>query len=307
MFKTGHPVTGDPAISELGYRNPVAPGLSVEAFTLAELRQRVSPEHSRRPWRLEFHQIVLITSGHGRQIVDFIDYPCDPGTLLWTRPGQVEQRQYPPDLDGHIVLFTDAFLPPSPALRGVMDHRYEACRWQLSAEQADAIGGGIAGLARDYATACAMAAPAASAAPGMPLVLELLRHQLMVLLLRIVALPRPDIPAGWHTPSDDLYQRFRALVERHYAETRQVDDYATLLGYSARTLNRACRAATSHSAKEVIDRRVILEARRLLAHSDLPAAAIAHRLGFAQATNFGKYFTHHVGASPGDFRLNGTG
>jgi AraC-like DNA-binding protein len=279
----------------------------VEAFTLAELRERVSPAHSRRPWRLEFHQIILITSGHGRQIVDFIDYPCEPGTLLWTRPGQVEQRQYPQDLDGHIVLFTDAFLPSSPALRTVMDHRYEACCWQLSPEQAHAVGGGIAGLAQDYASACAMAGPAARASQGMPLVLELLRHQLMVLLLRIAALPRPGTPAGWHTPSDDLYQQFRALVERHYGDTRRVEDYAVMLGYSARTVNRSCRAAAGRSAKEVVDRRVILEAKRLLAHSDLPAAAIAQRLGFAQATNFGKYFTHHVGASPGDFRMNGTG
>lgn len=184
MVKMGHVASSKVAISELGYRNPVAPGLSVEAFTLAELRERVSAEHTRRSWRLEFHQIILITSGHGRQNVDFVNYPCEPGTLLWTWPGQVERRQFGQDMDGHI---------------------------------------------------------------------------------------------------------------------------AAMLGYSTKTVNRACRAAAGSGAKEIIDRRVILEARRLLAHSDLPAAAIAQHLGFAQATNFGKYFIHHVGATPGEFRLNGTG
>jgi transcriptional regulator GlxA family with amidase domain len=52
---------------------------------------------------------------------------------------------------------------------------------------------------------------------------------------------------------------------------------------------------------------VILEARRLLTHSDLSAAAIGSRLGFGEATNFGKYFSNHVGITPGDFRLNGSG
>ena len=304
----GHIAGSDPAIGELDYRNPVAPGLSVEAFTLAELRERTSPEHARRPWRLEFHKITLISSGQGRQVIDFVEYPCEPGTLLWTHPGQVEHRQLPPELEGHMVLFTGAFLPQSATVRSIMDRRYEASRWQLSHEQALAVGGSIAALADDYATACAMmAVPAPSGSHAPPLALELLRHQLMVLLLRIAALPRPGGQAEGRTPADDVYQQFRDMVERHFARTRRVEDYASMLGYSAKTVNRACRVAAGHGAKQVIDRRVILEARRLLAHSDLPAAAIAGRLGFSEPTNFGKYFTRHAGCTPGDFRLNGSG
>lgn len=56
------------------------------------------------------------------------------------------------------------------------------------------------------------------------------------------------------------------------------------------------------NAKEFIDRRVVLEARRLLAHSDHTAARIAARLGFTSATNFTKYFHQRTGTTPIAFR-----
>jgi AraC-like DNA-binding protein len=48
---------------------------------------------------------------------------------------------------------------------------------------------------------------------------------------------------------------------------------------------------------------VALEAKRLLAESDLAVAQIGARLGFSEATNFGRFFSRIVGASPGQFRV----
>ncbi|MFI6808985.1 helix-turn-helix domain-containing protein [Streptomyces luteogriseus] len=64
------------------------------------------------------------------------------------------------------------------------------------------------------------------------------------------------------------------MVERDFIHTRRLDDYARALGYSARTLSRATLSAAGVGAKEYIDRRVILEAERLLAHGDQLAARI---------------------------------
>ena len=60
--------------------------------------------------------------------------------------------------------------------------------------------------------------------------------------------------------------------------------------------------ATGQSAKALIDARVVLEAKRLLVHTDLSSAAIGHRLGFSEATNFTKFFAREAGVSPGAFR-----
>jgi AraC-like DNA-binding protein len=79
-------------------------------------------------------------------------------------------------------------------------------------------------------------------------------------------------------------------------------DYACLLGYSARTLSRADEDAAGVGAKQFIDRRIVLEAKRLLAHTDLPAATIAKSLGLSSATNFSKYFRQRTGQTPLEFR-----
>lgn len=83
---------------------------------------------------------------------------------------------------------------------------------------------------------------------------------------------------------------------------RRAEDYARRLGNSVKTLTRACLAATGQPVKQVIDTRVALEAQRPLAHTDGPVATIARRLDFTEPTNFGKFFTHLTGTSPGRFR-----
>ncbi|AOW14451.1 hypothetical protein LPB72_02990 [Hydrogenophaga crassostreae] len=57
------------------------------------------------------------------------------------------------------------------------------------------------------------------------------------------------------------------------------------------------------TAKQVIDRRIVLEARRLLAHSQMPVAHIGHQLGFTEPTNFVKFFRRLGGETPQQFRL----
>ncbi|MEU0821314.1 helix-turn-helix domain-containing protein [Streptomyces mirabilis] len=48
----------------------------------------------------------------------------------------------------------------------------------------------------------------------------------------------------------------------------------------------------------MIDRRVVLEAERLLAHGDQPISRIAAQFGFTSAANFSKFFHQLIGQSP---------
>jgi AraC-like DNA-binding protein len=119
--------------------------------------------------------------------------------------------------------------------------------------------------------------------------------------LHIDRLPQPGKTGDQHAVGE-IYTRFRTELERSYAGTRRAEDYARRLGYTVKTLTRACLAATGQPVKQVIDARVALEAQRLPAHTDTPVALIARRLGFSEATNFGKFFARHAGSAPGDFR-----
>ena len=79
-------------------------------------------------------------------------------------------------------------------------------------------------------------------------------------------------------------------------------DYARLLGCSHRSLSRATLDVAGVPAKAFLAGRIALEAKRLLAHTAAPVSTIADQLGFAEATNFVKFFKRAAGCAPGTFR-----
>lgn len=301
MVETGQPSVDerDRPLLERGYRNPTRPGLRLEVLTLADVRDRLPGEEYRRVHRLDFHHLTLVHHGTGTLMVDFVDHPCRPGTLLHVRPGQVQRLPSgpdgrPADLDATSVLFTPDFPPRLPATVRVIDDPVGPTAWPLGPDDLDRFRRALTDIAAEYA-----------AVPGQDpeITRELLRHLLAGILLRIARLPAPEGDALPPAPAAaEPYRLFQHELERSFAELRRAQDYADRLGYSLKTLNRACQRATGHTAKQLIEARVALEAKRLLAHTDVPVAAISHRLGFTEPTNFSKFFTRAAGQTPGAFR-----
>ncbi|MEU0031356.1 AraC family transcriptional regulator [Streptomyces sp. NPDC006335] len=120
-----------------------------------------------------------------------------------------------------------------------------------------------------------------------------LRCRLLESLLLRLAHSAPA-GAGRHP----TYERFVNALESNFRELHRVEDYARLLGCSVRTLSRAVRAATGKGAREVIDERRLLEARRLLDHAQWTAHAVTAHLGFTDAADFGRFFRRHTGFTP---------
>lgn len=238
---------------------------------------------------LDHHTLVLVTSGHGNHEIDFVTYPCRPGTLLWARPGQQVRLGGQPALDATLVCWRPGILAPLHPQAATLDTPLGPTHWHLTGEDEDAVINEVSQLVVDCERHKVGDLPAV-----------LLRHQLAVLLLRIGLLRNSDGRAD--EAEAETFQRFQQELERGYSRTRRVDDYAALLGCCVRTLTRASLAATGRSAKQVIDDRVALEAKRLLAGTDLPVAEVGRRLGFAEPTNFGRFFQREVGSSPGGFR-----
>ncbi len=129
-----------------------------------------------------------------------------------------------------------------------------------------------------------------------------LRHSLTAFLLRLAHLAAGSTAEEEHRPDDTTFTRFRDAVERDFAVNRSVSAYADALGYSRRTLVRAVRAATGETPKGFIDKRVVLDAKRLLAHTDLPIGRVGVAVGFPDAANFSKFFHLHAGTTPVAFR-----
>ncbi|MEU2539506.1 helix-turn-helix domain-containing protein [Streptomyces iakyrus] len=288
---------GDPsgggAIPRFDFNPPEERVPGFEIVDLATLHERRRRRNSRPDTvhRVDFHTLTLITEGSGEHAIDFVTHPCRPGTLLWVRPGQVQRFTDPGTTNGTHLLFTPAFPPHFSSTERMVNEWYGPVCWQLGASPRYAVLSALLGQLR-----------AEYESTGQAVSAEILQLLLATVLLQIDRLPHPDGGTDPHA-GGEVYARFRAELERSYATTRRAADYAHRLGYTVKTLTRACAAATGQPVKHVIDGRVALEARRLLAHTDEPVATIARRLGFPEPTNFGKFFTRHTGVTPGAFRL----
>ena len=74
------------------------------------------------------------------------------------------------------------------------------------------------------------------------------------------------------------------------------------MNVSEKRLTRATTNTLGHTPKTMIVERVMLEAKRLLIHTELSIKEIAYDLGFEEPTNFIKYFRKHTGKTPIEFR-----
>ncbi|MEY9872503.1 AraC-like DNA-binding protein [Streptacidiphilus sp. MAP12-33] len=284
--------TGQRDIVDIAYDNPDRLPLGLEVLTFQALKSRLRSEVANRPSRLDFHQILLVRSGEADMMVDFVTHRCERGTLVHLRPGQVQrlpsdEEGRPADLDAVLLLFTADFPMPLPATAALLDGFGPVAR-QLTPQQFGPFDRAVGELHDEY-----------SLRSGEPLTATLLRQLLGTLLIRMARLPEAT---GTAPPGHEVHLAFRRELERSFAVTRSVTDYATRLGYAPRTLTRACLAATGRTAKQLADARVALQAQRLLAHTDLPVAVVGRSLGFTEATNFGKFFTRETGHTPGEFR-----
>ncbi|MER6284702.1 helix-turn-helix transcriptional regulator [Streptomyces sviceus] len=278
-------------VPEISFAAPAGTPAGVEVLPLAELRRRVPAERLTAPQRPDFHHLIAVTGGTLWHTVDFTAYALEPGSWLWVRPGQVQQWGDLTHAEGTLVLFREDFLDPATAAGALVADPHAPVLRRPLPEDAQALRLAADHLAEEFGALGRLPLEIHTAA---------LRHLLAVLVLRLAHL---TAPVGSPVPEPDAtYLRFRDAVERDFARTRRVEDYAVALGYSARTLARATLAAAGLGAKEFIDRRVVLEAKRLLAHSDQSAARIADRLGFSSATHFNKYFHQRTGQTPIAFR-----
>jgi len=100
----------------------------------------------------------------------------------------------------------------------------------------------------------------------------------------------------------DYLLLFREMLEKHYQSEKQVQFYARELLVTEKRLNTATSKTVGKTPKEMIDDRVMLEAKRLLAHTQDTIKEIGYTLGYDEPTNFIKYFKKHKGQTPVEFR-----
>lgn len=99
-----------------------------------------------------------------------------------------------------------------------------------------------------------------------------------------------------------IVKDFIHLIESHYTEGLKIEKYAQKMFISLSKLDRCCKAIYQKTATELINRRIIEEAKKMLITTDAPIKQIAWDLGKSYESNFIAFFNREKGMSPTRYR-----
>lgn len=267
--------------------SPSRADLNVDVATLDQLRKSVgSDDQMQRPGRLQFHVAILCTGGEGWHEVDFTPITMQPGRVVHVMPGQVHKWCLDQPYEATIVFCSDTEWP---------ERHFD--RWPIGPRWFDL---GDAELRRSLQIIEFMLGEyeidrtSQSRNRALAGALRLLFVNLG--LDQLASGNRPDMPQPYLDLMDQLGNTL--------GWSRSVTDHADELGYSTRTLTRACQNAVGLTAKQVVDDRIMLEARRLLVHADTTVETVARQLSFSESSNFAKFFRRNAGENPDTWRTH---
>lgn len=109
-------------------------------------------------------------------------------------------------------------------------------------------------------------------------------------------------PADKLSRFETVTKDFNKILEHNYSSIKRPADYAKKLNISAPYLNECVKNTTGYSVSHHIQQRVILEAKRLLYHSDKSVKEIATELGYDDYPYFSRLFTKVAGMTALVFR-----
>jgi len=138
-------------------------------------------------------------------------------------------------------------------------------------------------------------------APGHVAAVESQLQAILVALLRLDTHARAASGRPRARPVE-LVARFRQLLESDYQSNKPLVEYARALGISSSRLRAVCMEVTHRSALQLIQDRLLLEAKRVLLYSNMSVAEAAYHLGFEDPAYFSRFFSKNCGSSPREFR-----
>ena len=215
--------------------------------------------------------------------------------MVFVSPGQVHFVEREESLRGYRLAFSEDFLSLGPTRESVA---FELAFFQASDREPLARFG-----ENDMADLVALIESIQSefAQQGQRY-LTVLRSYLHILLVRASRGIRSDAQPRQISSALAMTRRFRQLVGEQVRQVRSVNAYAQQLGISPGHLHDVVKTSSGVTPSDVIQQELMLEAKRLLAHTDMSVAQVGHYLCFDDPAYFGRYFRRNQKISPGQYR-----
>jgi AraC family transcriptional activator of pobA len=249
------------------------------------------------PHRHQYHELLWVKQGRGIQRIDGEAVEIEPGMISLVRQGQVHQFVHATKIDAQIIRFSDDLLPTGGALTErifqalMTDPDFPVAKLLLNREQVSEVQPLADMIQKEYRRA---------SQPSAPNMLGYLIAALLLSVHRCCLGQQASSLASEHDSS--LYRTFVALLESEYRHHHDVAYYADALHVTPRQLSTQVRRVLGVSAKQLIEERLVTEAKRLFRFSTASIKQVAYELGYSDPAYFSRVFKRWTRLSPQQYR-----
>ncbi len=236
----------------------------------------------------DFYLILVIDEGSGVHSIDFQKHPVKNKTVFFLAPGQAHQWTLHEKTCGYQIMFSADHLPAPPARLPFFITSSKPYLTLGSAEFA-ALKQELIIMKDEFDHQDLF-------------VNEVIRQRLHIVLTLLHRWYAKSDPLLVSESGNRIISRFFDLLEKNIYEETTVTFYARQLHVTPNYLNIICRKEVGFSAGDCIRRRLLLEAKRLLALTQKDVKEISYDLGFQDAAYFSRFFKKHTGFTPRAFR-----
>lgn len=242
-----------------------------------------------------YYHILWMTQALGEHVIDFETFPIKHYSVFFLSPGQVHGWSSSVKAMGYVMNFsTEFFMQMFPKVEELVEIPFfhianaDPVLYLSPGQHAE-----LFPILQQIETEF-----------NNPLLGQrgIVRSYLLILLTKLRRLHKPRQNDLALPKSYGLTKRFRLLIEQHFLELGSAKEYAALLLVTERRLNEAVKGTTGKTATQLIHDRIMLEAKRLLAQSELGTSEIAYRLNFEDPAYFSRFFKKQVALTPSEFR-----
>ncbi len=246
----------------------------------------------------EFYQIIWFQHGEGTHRVDFTDYPVTDNTIFFVAPGQIHAFDGLDNYEGVIILFNANFLADEETSESVflkynVFNAYDSVPYyKVSNEETERLMALVDEMNMEYSLTKSFAHK------------DYMQFLVRMFLIRVQRGGKRGEEPELYVPNiaNQTLIRFRQLLEKNFRSLHTVQKYADLLNMSVRTFTKYVNQSAHRTPLEIINDRIVLEAKRQLQHTSNNVNVIGYELGFEDPSYFVKFFKRLVGMLPTEFR-----
>jgi AraC-like DNA-binding protein len=248
------------------------------------------------PHRAQFYHILWIKKGNGTHFIDFNPIEIEDNMIIFIPNNYVNMYDIDGSYEGKAIIFTDSFFCKNKQdiqfLHSTMvfSDLYPITKLKVNPNISN-LKILLNAMETEYSRT-----PDSSH-------FSILNNLLQIFLLQAEREMRKQGFEELKSSANlDYLILFKDLLEKNFRNEKSVNKYASDLNISEKQLHKATTNLIEKTPKQIIDERIILEAKRLLVHSNQSIKEIAYELGYDEPTNFNKYFRKHTNSTPSEFR-----